>query len=45
MEDGGLWSLTLQNYIHTNDLAATGSASVRKLYGNVERSVIYIKFV
>ncbi|XP_022618453.1 E3 ubiquitin-protein ligase listerin [Seriola dumerili] len=36
VEDGGLWSLTLENYIHTNNLAATGSATVRKLYGSVD---------
>ncbi|KAF3840790.1 hypothetical protein F7725_006652 [Dissostichus mawsoni] len=36
LEDGGLWSLTLENYIHTNNLAATGNASVRKLYGTAD---------
>ncbi|XP_044078917.1 E3 ubiquitin-protein ligase listerin [Siniperca chuatsi] len=37
VEDGGLWSLTLENYIHTNNLAATHSATVRKLYGSADR--------
>ncbi|XP_035526459.1 E3 ubiquitin-protein ligase listerin [Morone saxatilis] len=36
MEDGGLWSLTLENYIHTNNLAATRSATMRKLYGSAD---------
>ncbi|KAM9348056.1 E3 ubiquitin-protein ligase listerin [Symphorus nematophorus] len=36
VEDGGLWSLTLENYIHTNNLAATHSAAVRKLYGSAD---------
>ncbi|XP_058483459.1 E3 ubiquitin-protein ligase listerin [Solea solea] len=36
MEDGGLWSLTLENYIHTNNLAATCLAAVRQLYSAVE---------
>ncbi|XP_070699650.1 E3 ubiquitin-protein ligase listerin isoform X2 [Pempheris klunzingeri] len=36
LEDGGLWSLTLENYIHTNNLAATHSATVRKLYGSAD---------
>ncbi|GAA6232148.1 E3 ubiquitin-protein ligase listerin [Lates japonicus] len=36
LEDGGLWSLTLENYIHTNNMAATGSATVRKLYSSVD---------
>lgn len=36
VEDGGLWSLTLENYIHTNNLAATHSATVRKLYGSAD---------
>ncbi|XP_069577301.1 E3 ubiquitin-protein ligase listerin [Brachyistius frenatus] len=32
--DGGLWSLTLDNYIHTNVSAATRCAAVRKLYSS-----------
>ncbi|XP_054482407.1 E3 ubiquitin-protein ligase listerin [Anoplopoma fimbria] len=36
LEDGGLWSLTLENYIHTNNLAATHSGTVRKLYGSAD---------
>ncbi|XP_008290701.1 E3 ubiquitin-protein ligase listerin [Stegastes partitus] len=32
--DGGLWSLTLENYIHTNNLADAHRAAVRKLYGS-----------
>uniref|UniRef100_A0A8C4H2P3 E3 ubiquitin-protein ligase listerin n=1 Tax=Dicentrarchus labrax TaxID=13489 RepID=A0A8C4H2P3_DICLA len=40
VEDGGLWSLTLENYIHTNNLAATRSATVRKLYGSADRLII-----
>lgn len=36
VEDGGLWSLTLENYISTNNFATTRSATVRKLYGSVE---------
>ncbi|XP_034406207.1 E3 ubiquitin-protein ligase listerin [Cyclopterus lumpus] len=36
VEDGGLWSLTLENYIHTNNLAATHSATLRKLYGSAD---------
>ncbi|KAA8586931.1 hypothetical protein FQN60_000767 [Etheostoma spectabile] len=34
VEDGGLWSLTLENYIHTNNLANTHSATLRELYGS-----------
>uniref|UniRef100_A0A8C9Z2U3 E3 ubiquitin-protein ligase listerin n=1 Tax=Sander lucioperca TaxID=283035 RepID=A0A8C9Z2U3_SANLU len=34
VEDGGLWSLTLENYIHTNNLADTHSATLRELYGS-----------
>lgn len=37
MEDGGLWSLTLENYIHTNKLAVTHNPTVRKLYGSADR--------
>ncbi|XP_068600675.1 E3 ubiquitin-protein ligase listerin [Brachionichthys hirsutus] len=36
MTDGGLWSLTLENYIHTDDLAASCSAAVRTLYCSVD---------
>lgn len=36
MEYGGLWSLTLENYIHTNNLAATHSSTVRKLYNSAD---------
>ncbi|XP_051902759.1 E3 ubiquitin-protein ligase listerin isoform X2 [Hippocampus zosterae] len=36
VELGGLWSLTLENYIRTHNLAATHSASLRKLYGSVD---------
>ncbi|CAJ1063926.1 E3 ubiquitin-protein ligase listerin [Xyrichtys novacula] len=36
VEDGGLWSLALENYIHTNNLASTHSATIRKLYSHVE---------
>ncbi|XP_077403469.1 E3 ubiquitin-protein ligase listerin [Vanacampus margaritifer] len=36
VELGGLWSLTLENYISTHNLAATHSASLRKLYDSVE---------
>uniref|UniRef100_A0A671VE33 E3 ubiquitin-protein ligase listerin n=1 Tax=Sparus aurata TaxID=8175 RepID=A0A671VE33_SPAAU len=32
VEDGGLWSLTLENYIFTNNLAATHDATVRSLF-------------
>ncbi|XP_029304637.1 E3 ubiquitin-protein ligase listerin [Cottoperca gobio] len=35
VEDGGLWSLTLENYIHTNNLETTHTI-VRKLYGTAE---------
>ncbi|KAM9729215.1 E3 ubiquitin-protein ligase listerin [Menidia menidia] len=34
--DGGLWSLTLEHYIHSNDLTATHCAALRKLYGSVD---------
>ncbi|XP_041657592.1 E3 ubiquitin-protein ligase listerin [Cheilinus undulatus] len=34
VEDGGLWSLTLENYIHTNSLEADHSSTLRKLYGS-----------
>lgn len=40
MEDGGLWSLTLENYIHTNQLAVTHNPTVRKLYGSADRLVV-----
>uniref|UniRef100_UPI0037E875A9 E3 ubiquitin-protein ligase listerin n=1 Tax=Semicossyphus pulcher TaxID=241346 RepID=UPI0037E875A9 len=36
LEEGGLWSLTLENYIHTNNLAAAHSAKLRKLYGSAD---------
>ncbi|XP_060942216.1 E3 ubiquitin-protein ligase listerin [Limanda limanda] len=36
VEDGGLWSLTLENYIHTNNLATTCSPTIRDLYKSVE---------
>lgn len=32
--DGGLWSLALENYICTNNLADAHRAAVRKLYGS-----------
>lgn len=38
VEDGGLWSLTLENYIHTSNYT---SENVRKLYDGVDRSVTY----
>uniref|UniRef100_A0A3Q2PU65 E3 ubiquitin-protein ligase listerin n=1 Tax=Fundulus heteroclitus TaxID=8078 RepID=A0A3Q2PU65_FUNHE len=34
--DGGLWSLTLENYIQTNDLAANRSGALRRLYNGAE---------
>lgn len=37
IEEGGLWSLTLENYIHTNNLANTNSAALRQLYNTEER--------
>lgn len=40
VEDGGLWSLTLENYIHSNNSAANHSATVRKLYGTADRLII-----
>lgn len=40
MEDGGLWSLTLENYMHTNNSAAAHGATVRKLYGTADRLII-----
>lgn len=36
VEYGGLWCLTLENYICTNNLAATHSKPLRKLYGNID---------
>ncbi|XP_071378047.1 E3 ubiquitin-protein ligase listerin [Centroberyx affinis] len=36
MEEGGLWSLTVENYIQTNNLAATGNATIRKLYRSAD---------
>eukprot|EP00064_Thunnus_orientalis_P010735 superscaffoldBa00001484_g10762 len=36
VELGGLWSLTLEDYIDTNNLEATHSASLRKLYGSAD---------
>ncbi|XP_020495512.2 E3 ubiquitin-protein ligase listerin [Labrus bergylta] len=36
VECGGLWSLTLENYIQTNNLAATHTSTVRKLYGSAD---------
>ncbi|XP_054611847.1 E3 ubiquitin-protein ligase listerin [Dunckerocampus dactyliophorus] len=36
VELGGLWSLTLENYIHPNNLAYTLSASLSKLYSPVD---------
>ncbi|KAM4546387.1 E3 ubiquitin-protein ligase listerin [Fundulus diaphanus] len=34
--DGGLWSLTLENYIQTNDLAANRRGALRRLYNSAE---------
>ncbi|XP_008425391.1 E3 ubiquitin-protein ligase listerin [Poecilia reticulata] len=34
--DGGLWSLTLENYIRTNDLAATCRGALKRLYGSAD---------
>ncbi|XP_029375835.1 E3 ubiquitin-protein ligase listerin [Echeneis naucrates] len=36
VEEGGLWSLTLKNYIDINSLSTSGNATVRKLYGSVD---------
>lgn len=36
LEDGGLWSLTLGNYISTNKLAATHPSTIRGLYGRAD---------
>ncbi|XP_042355123.1 E3 ubiquitin-protein ligase listerin [Plectropomus leopardus] len=36
VEDGGLWSLTLENYIHTNNLPSTHSTTLRKLHGSAD---------
>ncbi|XP_061607193.1 E3 ubiquitin-protein ligase listerin [Phyllopteryx taeniolatus] len=35
-ELGGLWSLTLENYIQTHNLPATHGMSIKKLYGTVD---------
>lgn len=35
VEDGGLWSLTLENYIHTNNLASR-AATLRKIYHSAD---------
>lgn len=40
LEDGGLWSLTLGNYISTNKLVATHSSTIRGLYGRADRLVV-----
>ncbi|TKS82943.1 E3 ubiquitin-protein ligase listerin [Collichthys lucidus] len=42
VEDGGLWSLTLENYIHSNDLAAAHGAAMRRLYGSADRLIRYV---
>ncbi|KAK5612984.1 hypothetical protein CRENBAI_003373 [Crenichthys baileyi] len=34
--DGGLWSLTLENYIQTNNLSATCSGAIRRLYDSAD---------
>uniref|UniRef100_A0A667XXH2 E3 ubiquitin-protein ligase listerin n=1 Tax=Myripristis murdjan TaxID=586833 RepID=A0A667XXH2_9TELE len=39
VEEGGLWSLTLENYIQTNNLAATDSTTITNLYRSADRSV------
>ncbi|XP_030009978.1 E3 ubiquitin-protein ligase listerin isoform X2 [Sphaeramia orbicularis] len=36
MENGGLWSVTLENYIQNNNLAATQSGTLRKLYNTAD---------
>ncbi|XP_034539490.1 E3 ubiquitin-protein ligase listerin [Notolabrus celidotus] len=36
VEDGGLWSLTLENYINTINLASTHSTAIKKLYGSAD---------
>ncbi|KAM6985180.1 LOW QUALITY PROTEIN: E3 ubiquitin-protein ligase listerin [Aplochiton taeniatus] len=35
VEEGGLWSLTLEDYIHANNMAATNASALRKLYGSL----------
>lgn len=36
IEEGGLWSLTLENYIQSNNLAENESATLKKLYNSPE---------
>ncbi|XP_029924781.1 E3 ubiquitin-protein ligase listerin [Myripristis murdjan] len=36
VEEGGLWSLTLENYIQTNNLAATDSTTITNLYRSAD---------
>lgn len=36
IEEGGLWSLALQNYIQSQDIATNQSATLKKLYNTAE---------
>ncbi|KAF6723533.1 E3 ubiquitin-protein ligase listerin [Oryzias melastigma] len=36
LQDGGLWSLTLQNFLSTNNRAGSCIAAIRKLYGRAD---------
>lgn len=42
VEDGDLWSLTLENYVHSEKLKANHSATVRNLYGSADRLIIFL---
>lgn len=42
VEDGDLWSLTLENYVHSKKLKANHSATVRNLYGSADRLIILL---
>lgn len=36
IEQGGLWSLALENYIHTQDITSNQSTALKKLYNTAE---------
>lgn len=42
IEEGGLWSLTLENYIQSNNLAENESATLKKLYNSPERLAVHM---
>lgn len=41
LQDGGLWSLTLHNFLSTNGQEGSCVAALRRLYGSADRSAVF----